>query len=531
MPSNTSSTSTIPDTLDVSPPSAPHWKKASPTQSTVEEMSFEPIKQEHLNKGPYKWTRAIGYAVTAGAAVMGIPIPELTIPFLAEGAALVAGALAGVKGFLSGKAKWNRELMESEQAFEKASGNCQKQADIVADLEEKDSSFINKIPLVGPAVQWLAKKAEKYQQELLVADVSAGVGIAVGYKVGALIGTIIAPGVGTLAGSLIGAAVGAGAGMFFGAKIGSYLKEHKERYDQFRSAMLSGIVGAGLGGATGALIGSLVFPGIGTAAGAAIGAGVGAVGGIVHGALTYNQGSFLKEHSRKLSVSSGASAGVAIGGIIGSFLPLPGVGTALGALVGGVIGAGVTWGLTKYGNYLSEQKTAAKAAFLNVPNIVQRKLSPKPDHTPQPDAPAPKQWKVAKPIRSTETTQGQSVIPIAGIIEHTSSEMLTKAPVIRELSVRVPRPDLIIGARAVVQEENISQEKSDNAIGKKDAVKNERSITIGKRVNLQEEAHQKGISNPSAALTRSASHTVTSSSASDTQSQSTPPSPRRTRPL
>ena len=79
-----------------------------------------------------------------------------------------------------------------------------------------------------------------------------------------------------------------------------------------------------------------------------------------------------------IATLKGAAQGASLGGVIGSFVPIPGVGTAVGAAIGGVIGGAIGF----VSNYLTQRQTDVNNSFksnaLQLINEVQRLSSVQP---------------------------------------------------------------------------------------------------------------------------------------------------------
>lgn len=99
--------------------------------------------------------------------------------------------------------------------------------------------------------------------------------------------------------------------------------------------------------------------------------------GVATGLALDVAGNFVEEGSTAESVIdtlSYASTGAGIGGLIGSFIPVPGVGTGLGAAVGGLIGGG--YGLYKNaGTLFSSDKDEEKLPTANIPKPLPLQVS------------------------------------------------------------------------------------------------------------------------------------------------------------
>jgi uncharacterized membrane protein len=346
-------------------------------------VNVKPIVDDLLTEnpqGPYQ----ISYASlgSVGGAMVGAAIGSFILPGIGTAAgALMGGAIGGLAGFQYGKYKWNNQLKNVEQNQTLADIN--NTVNTLTTLKEDCSpSFVERIPYIGNLYtggQWLfkqgAKKLKKYKEELMVADLTGGVGFAIGYQIGLVIGSIIAPGLGTILGGVVGGVVGLVAGTILGAQSSHLLKSRfNVDYKKQRIAAAGAIAGAALGAALGGLVGSFV-PGLGTAIGAAVGAAAGAVIGAVYGVVSYNRSlnqtkksseefvssgstdqetdkSFLNKFSSLFTMGPGISCGAIIGGIAGSIFP--GIGTALGAAIGAVIGASITWCVATYGQHLRD---------------------------------------------------------------------------------------------------------------------------------------------------------------------------------
>lgn len=177
-----------------------------------------------------------------------------------------------------------------------------------------------------------------------IATSTAG-GAAVGAIVGMLVGTFALPGIGTGLGAAIGAAAGAGVGAV--ASTGgvglSRLFSNSPLGRLFGTAATT-VASTGIGAAIGAALGTFVFPGIGTGIGAAIGAGFGLATGVGISGVAQaikSQSAFAKLLGVGLTGSATTAIGAGIGAILGSLIPIPGVGTLAGILIGAGIGAGV----------------------------------------------------------------------------------------------------------------------------------------------------------------------------------------------
>lgn len=289
---------------------------------------------------PFQFGNGLFFSVIFASVASFIFTPAIGIPL---------GIALGMSfGMFWGNRKWNQHMSSSSAVKDES--------------KTTDYSIIDNIPVLGHLYRlikniskYISNLLKKYNHNVLVADLSAGVGVAVGYEIGFMAGSIIAPGIGSLVGALIGSVVGFVGGLVLGAH-GSQLlhKKFGISFDKQRIATAGGIAGAGIGAATGALIGTFIFPGLGTLVGSAVGATIGAVLGGVCACTSSRVGNKLDKFSEFFSMGPGISSGSIIGSIIGTIIA-PGLGTAIGAVMGAVSGAGLAWVATKYGNYLRER--------------------------------------------------------------------------------------------------------------------------------------------------------------------------------
>jgi len=321
-------------------------------------------------KGPYRTAYAL-----AGAAVLVSFGFVLLGPFGAVGGAILG---AGI-GYKWGEHKWKIQLEDFEKTLTDSNEDEASIIEAATQLKiENESSIVNKIPVIGSIYRTVTKKSDQYKEELMVADLSGGIGVAIGYEIGAVIGTFIAPGIGTLIGSAVGAVVGMFVGFIGGAKLSNYLKT-KKNIDANHQRLITagGLAGAGLGAAIGGLVGTFIIPGIGTALGAAIGASIGAADGMLCGHLARNnKNGFFNQFSQIFNSAAGVSSGAIVGGLIGSVVPF--LGTALGAAIGAIFGGGITWYTTRMGKRLNQQEEEIR-------NEITNKLSGDEKPTPSSD--------------------------------------------------------------------------------------------------------------------------------------------------
>ena len=123
-------------------------------------------------------------------------------------------------------------------------------------------------------------------------------------------------------------------------------------------AIAAKIAAVGIPAAIGAVIGSIFIPGVGTIIGGIIGGGGAAALGLSGVGLyeLYKKNSGI---GTGLTVTGSAGVGAAVGAILGSFIPIPGVGTlagmVIGAGVGFAVGIVIGAGIATFGKWLPKE--------------------------------------------------------------------------------------------------------------------------------------------------------------------------------
>ncbi|STX29566.1 Uncharacterised protein [Legionella beliardensis] len=137
-------------------------------------------------------------------------------------------------------------------------------------------------------------------------------------------------------------------------------------------AIAAKITAVGIPAAIGAAIGSLFMPGVGTIIGGVIcGGGAAALG--LSGVGLYELYKKNSGRGTALTITGGAGVGAAVGAILGSLIPIPGVGTlfgmAIGAGVGLAVGMAIGAGLATFGKWLAKEPWERESAnVLGVPS-------------------------------------------------------------------------------------------------------------------------------------------------------------------
>ncbi|STX29575.1 Uncharacterised protein [Legionella beliardensis] len=202
-----------------------------------------------------------------------------------------------------------------------------------------------------------------YRKQAAVGTILTTVGSAgLGAGVGAVLGTFIFPGIGTGIGAAIGAGVGAAVSL---AGTGIYNIWQKNRAT---GTALTTVGSAGIGAGVGALLGTVAFPGVGTAIGAAIGAGVGASVSLA-GTGLYNAFTNYPKIGTALTTLGSTGIGMAVGALLGTIIPIPGIGTLVGMGIGAGVGAAIpvltglaVAGVQKFNAWRASRKVAENPA-------------------------------------------------------------------------------------------------------------------------------------------------------------------------